>query len=50
MANQKVIAKRGMRGHNASRWAKRHVVKAAAKKARRREAKLRVLEEEPGKR
>ncbi len=50
MANQKVYAKPGMRGHNTERWAKRHDVKAAAKKARRREAKLRVLEEEAGKR
>lgn len=44
MANEKVYAKPGMQGHNASRWAKRHVVKAAAKKVRRREARLRVEE------
>ena len=46
MANQKVIAKSGMQGHNASRWAKRHVVKAAAKKVRRREARVLAEEED----
>ncbi len=45
MANQKVYAKPGMQGHNTERWAKRHVVKTAAKKARRQEAKLRVEED-----
>jgi hypothetical protein len=34
-----------MRGHNASRWAKRHIVEAAAKKFRRREARLRAEED-----
>ena len=45
MANEKVYAKPGMQGHNTARWAKRHVVKTAAKKVRRREARIRVEED-----
>ncbi len=45
MANGKTYAEPGMQGHNTSRWAKRHVVKDAAKKTRRREAKARVEED-----
>lgn len=45
MANEKVYAKPGMQGHNTARWTKRHVVKTAAKKVRRREASMRVEED-----
>lgn len=45
MANEKVRAKAGMQGHNTARWAKRHVVKSAAKKVRRREAQMRIEED-----
>lgn len=45
MANEKVYAKPGMQGHNTARWAKHHVVKTAAKKVRRREARMRAEED-----
>lgn len=47
MANDKAKAKAGMegRGSRTARWAKRHVVKGAAKKQRRRDDRSAVREE-----
>ena len=47
MANNKTKAKAGMegRGSRTARWAKRHIVKGAAKKQRRRDDRYAVAEE-----
>ena len=44
MANPKVKAKAGMRGHGTERWNPREWVQNAAKKTRRKEAERRARE------